>query len=111
MPHLTPATRDGSTLYLSGQLAFDNTGRISGNITEQTHMTLKNLETVLLRYGVDRTSILRACVYLKDARNFEAFDTAYAEFFGDHVPARSAIICDLVFKPALIEIDVIAKAK
>ncbi|MBO6892027.1 MAG: RidA family protein [Roseibium sp.] len=109
MPHLRPAWRDGSTLYLSGQLAFDDKGAICGDIAEQTERTLDNLESVLLTHGVNRTSIMRASVYLTDRSDFVAFDTAYAAFFGNHIPARSAIICDLVFDTALIEIDVIAK--
>ncbi|RPE62936.1 2-iminobutanoate/2-iminopropanoate deaminase [Pacificibacter maritimus] len=109
MPHLTPAYRDGETLYLSGALGFGSDGQISGDITEQTQKTLENLEAVLKDNGVDRNSVMRCGVYLTDTANFAAFDAAYAAFFGDHLPARSTIICGLALDTALIEIDVIAK--
>lgn len=111
MPHLTPAFLDGSTLYLSGQLAFDAKGEISGDIAAQTQQTLENLEAVLMANGVDRAAVVRAGVYLTDKSDFVEFDKAYAAFFGDHVPARSTIMCGLALDGALIEIDIVANVQ
>ena len=57
-------------------------------------------------YAGELIFILIAIVFTAGAGLFGA---GLSSLFGDHIPARSAIICDLVFDTALIEIDVIAK--
>lgn len=109
LPHLSPWTRSGSVIYLSGQLAFDQAGRIQGNdVVEQTVRTLQNVTAVLETIGLTATDIVKATVWLRDKLDFVAFNEAYAAFFGEHRPARSTLVSDLVLSEARIEIEVIA---
>ena len=46
----------------------------------------------------------------KDLSEFSKMNTIYAEFFGDHKPARAAVEVRRLPKDVLIEIDAIAVA-
>lgn len=108
-PHLSPWTKSGSTIYLSGQLAFDQAGQIeSDDIAKQTVRTLQNITAVLETVGLLATDIVKATVWLRDSADFPAFNEAYAIFFGEHRPARSTLVSDLVLREARIEIEVVA---
>ena len=108
MAHLVSAVKNDSLVYLSGQLAFDENGEICGDIEEQTKKVLNNLAKVLGSHDAGLENIIRTNVYLTSKSNFQQFDETYAAMFGHHIPARSLIICDLVFDTALVEIDAIA---
>ena len=111
-PHLTAWTRIGSTLYLSGQLAFDAEGRIQDrDAGAQTTQTLQNIQATLETLGLSPSDIVKATVWLRDTADFPAFNDAYAAFFAEHRPARSTIISDLVLPQARVEIEVIAHDK
>lgn len=107
--HLAPARTAAGLLMLSGQLAFDGSGGIDGDISLQTTRCLERLEAVLKEYGLDRNALIKTTVWLTSADSFSAFDAAYAGFFGDHRPARSTTVAALVVPSALVEIEGIAK--
>ena len=109
---LSPAYRVGTTLLLSGQLAFGSEGHlIEGDITAQTQQCLENIETLLVGQGVDRNAIVKTTIWLVDPTDFAAFNTVYSTFFGSHRPARSTVRSDLLLPGALIEIEAIAHIK
>jgi 2-iminobutanoate/2-iminopropanoate deaminase len=108
-PHLAPWTRAGSTIYLSGQLAFGQAGRLQGDgVAEQTTQTLQNIRTILDTLGLAAVDIVKTTVWLRDRADFPAFNEAYAAFFGEHRPARSTVVSDLVLPEARVEIEVVA---
>jgi len=109
---LSPAFRVQSVLYLSGQLAFDASGKlVESDIVAQTRQCLENIEALLRVEGVDRSSIIKTTVWLVDAQDFQAFNNEYSAFFGDHRPARSTVRSDLLLPGALVEIEAIAYLK
>lgn len=108
MPHLSPSKVAGNLIFLSGQLAFDNNGAIAGDITQQTHRVWSRLDAVLRRHGLSLADVVKCNVWLADAKDFSAFDAAYAAYLGDVKPARSTVISQLALPGALIEIDAIA---
>ncbi|MDR3509348.1 MAG: RidA family protein [Caulobacteraceae bacterium] len=107
-PHLSPIVRGAELLFASGQMAFDETGRITGDVSAQTTRCLENLERALQTAGRDRRDILKTTIWLTDPADFAAFNEAYAAFFGDHRPARSTVVAQLVIPGARIEIEAIA---
>lgn len=111
MPHLSPAIRAGSLLFLSGQLAFDDKGQISGDIEAQTALTLEKQFSVLAQHGLRPENIVKANVWLTERANFQGFDQAFARAFGAHRPTRSTVISQLAIEGALIEIDLIASVE
>lgn len=48
-------------------------------------------------------------VFLKSMNDFVAVNTIYAEFFGNHKPARSAVEVARLPKDVLIEVECIAR--
>lgn len=106
--HLSPVVRNGDTVYTSGQLAFDESGVISGDIAEQTTRVLRRIEALLTENGLTLSDVGKTSVWLVRAEDFQAFNTAYAAAFGDHKPARSTVVSALTAPGALIEIEAIA---
>ncbi|MEI8593089.1 RidA family protein [Photobacterium sp. Hal280] len=108
MPHLSSAIRTGSLLFLSGQLAFDDKGQIHGDIEEQTALILKHQFAVLAQYNLRPENVVKAGVWITERSNFQKFDLAYANAFGEHLPCRSTVISQLAIEDALVEIDLVA---
>ncbi|MGP5791508.1 RidA family protein [Psychrobacter celer] len=108
MPHLSPAIKTGSLLFLSGQLAFDENGEIHGDIEAQTALILAHQFKVLAEYGLGPENVVKAGVWITERNNFQKFDGAFARAFGDHLPTRSTVVSELALKEALVEIDLVA---
>jgi len=51
---------------------------------------------------------VKATVYLSDVANFQTLNSIYAEYFGDHKPARSTVGVAQLPRGAAVEIDLIA---
>ncbi|MGP1665747.1 MAG: RidA family protein [Rhodanobacter sp.] len=107
-PHLVPLVDCGALVFLSGQLAFDTNGDVTGDITTQTHRCLERLESVLRDAELSLTQIVKCTIWLRHQHDFAAFNEAYANYFGTHKPARSTVVSALAIPAALIEIEAIA---
>ena len=103
------AVKIGNMVYLSGQIGLDpKTGNLVEGFDAQVRRALTNLQAVLRAAGTDFNGVLRSGVYLIDLANFQKLNEIYAEFFGDHKPARSTIGVAQLPKGASVEIDLIA---
>lgn len=104
------AVRSGNTLYLSGQIALDpaSGNLIEGDFATQARRVLDNLRAVLRASGADFKNVARATVYLTDLGNFQALNSIYGQYFGDHKPARSTVGVAQLPRGAAVEIDLIA---
>lgn len=108
-PHLSPFTEAGALVFLSGQLAMGGDGKlVEGGLIAQTSQVLANIEAVLAPLGLTRADIVKTTVWLKPGVQFAAFNDVYAEFFGEHRPARSTVYGDLMLPTADVEIEAIA---
>ncbi len=104
------AIRIGDFLYTSGQIALDpKSGNfISGEIEEETNLTLKNIEAILKADGLSFNNVIKATVYLSDMDHFKRMNSVYERFFGEGKPARACVQVAALPKGAKIEIDVVA---
>lgn len=100
----------GEIIFVSGQLPIDpSNGELStGNIEKETGLCLKNIQAVLAAGGATKEDIVKVNLYVKDMEDFSAINTAYAEFFGDHKPARALVEVARLPKDANIEIEAVA---
>jgi 2-iminobutanoate/2-iminopropanoate deaminase len=100
------------TLYVSGQIPFvpETMQLVSEDIAEQTMQSLKNILAIVEEAGLKKENIVRCGVFMTDLSEFSKMNTIYAEFFGDHKPARAAVEVRRLPKDVLIEIDAIAVA-
>ncbi|NEP82149.1 MAG: hypothetical protein F6K39_30800 [Okeania sp. SIO3B3] len=102
------AIRYGDLLFVSGQVAVDEEGNVTGDVAEQTRRILSNLGNILAEAGTDWSMVLKANVYLVDMNDFEVMNAVYAEFVGQVPPARTTVQVAGLPKGALVEIEAIA---
>ena len=104
----SPAVKAGPFVFVSGQVAMGEDGEIvPGGIEAQTRQTLKNVERALSLAGYSLADVVKATVWLDDARDFWTFNRVYAEHFPGNKPARSTTQAKLMVDTR-IEIEVIA---
>ena len=100
--------RAGDFVFTAGQIAADDRGIIvEGGIEVQTRVVMRRLEAILQQAGSTLADVIKATVWLQDARDFRRFDAAYAEFFAGPPPARSIVRADLVID-CKVEIEMVA---
>lgn len=106
------AIRHGDTIYVSGQGPLDrDTGEVVGDdVRTQTRLMLANIGAILEAGGSSLDRIVKATVYLRDMRHYEAVNEAYAEVLSAPYPARTAVEVDDLPVDIMVEIDVIAAA-
>ena len=106
------AVKANGFVFTSGQIALDPaTGNlVDGSFEEQVHRVFKNLDAVLKEAGSSFDRVLKATVYVTDLGNFQTLNTIYAEYFGDHKPARTTIQASGLPKGGAVEIDLVALA-
>ena len=97
-------------LFTAGQVGFDpESGElVDGGIAEQTHRVLQNLRAILRAGGTDIPNVVKTTVFLVDMADFALMNEVYAEFFGEHRPARSTVAVASLPRGARVEIEVVA---
>ena len=97
-------------IYTSGQLPIDpETGELSkGDIQKETRLCLDNVKAVLEAAHATIEDLVKVTVFVTDINDFSKINEVYAEFFGDHKPARSLVQVAALPKGADIEIEGIA---
>ena len=97
----------GSLVFLSGQLAIDpETGKIvQGNIEDRVHRIFKNIRALARAAGADLDRVVKTTVFLTDMNGFAAVNKAYATYFENNPPARSAVQVAALPLDADIEIE------
>lgn len=109
--HYVPGMISKGVLYVSGQLPMNHdTGVMeSGNIEAQTRQALENVDRVLKAAGTSRDLVSMCRVYVPDVELWDDVNRVYAEFFGDHKPARVVVPTRELHHGALIEIEATAE--
>lgn len=104
------ATTDGDLLFTAGQIPLTPDGELLDDapIGVQTEQALDNLVAILDAEGLGTEDVLKVTVYLDDIGDFEAMNDAYASYFDDEPPARSAVGVDELPKGVGVEIEAIA---
>src|SRR3954471_25050189 len=104
------AVRAGKFVFCSGQIPIDPRTRelVSGGIEEQTRRVLDNLGAVLAEGKLGYGDVVKCTVFLVDLKDFPAFDTTYAHYFGARPPARSTVQVAALPRGARIELEAIA---
>ena len=98
-----------NTLYVSGQIPYvPETMKPAGDdIKSQTLQSLKNILAIVEEAGMKKENIIKCGVFLQDMNMFKDMNGVYAEFFGDHKPARFAVEVRRLPLDVLVEIDAI----
>lgn len=103
-----PGVRAGDFIFVSGQVAKDADGNMcAGTIEAQTRLTLESVRRVLKEAGADLEDVVKATVFLEDARDFGRYNGVFKEYFPHACLARTTVEARAVIDTK-IEIDVIA---
>ena len=100
--------RTGNFIYVSGMVAFDDTGEIvQGGVGAETRKILQDLQKLLTLADCDLTNVVKVNICLPHLDDFDEFNEVYAEFFPIEPPARATICAPLTIN-ARVEIESIA---
>lgn len=100
-----------NTLYISGQIPLvpKTMELVSGNIEEETHQVMKNLESIIKKAKMSFKNVVKSTIYLDNMKNFSKVNNVYGSYFekGDE-PARETVAVRSLPKGVRIEISMIA---
>ncbi len=101
------AVKAGDWMILAGQLGLDpTTGVLADGVDAQARQALTNIRGILSDHGCTLNDVAKALVFVADLADFPVINAAYAEFFGDHKPARSTVQVAALPAGGAVEIEV-----
>lgn len=101
------AVQVGQLLFVSGQLPLKD-GTLIDDAAEATTAALTNLLSIVQAAGGGKESFAKVNIFVRNMDDFDTINGAYADFFGDHKPARACVQVARLPKDAVLEIEVIA---
>ncbi len=108
--HYSHCVTANGLFFISGQLPVDKLGNavIDVSFQEQALLVLDNLQACLDAVNCSKAQLVQIRVYIADMENWPLFNQVYANWIGDHRPARAvAGVAELHFGAAL-EIEAVA---
>ncbi len=103
------AIKTNGMIYTSGQIPLTPSGElVDRDIKRQTRQVLTNLKNLLEDSDSGLEYVVKTTIYLENIEDFGIVNVLYAEYFGDHKPARSTVAVKTLPKNVLVEIDAIA---
>ena len=108
---LAQARQIGNTIYVSGQVAYNNAGQLvgEGDMKAQTRQVFDNIKAVLTAAGTRLEDIIKINTYITDQSKFIDMLEVRKEIFGATPPASTAVVvAGLAFPGLLIEVEAIA---
>jgi len=106
----TPGFRAGDWVIVSGQTGRVGEKLVSEDFAGQFAQCLANVEAILTAQGLPRTSVAKVNIYLLRMGDREQMNGLYANFFGDHLPARTTVGVAELSRGALVEVEAWAYA-
>ncbi|MFD2523225.1 RidA family protein [Emticicia soli] len=82
---------------------------IESSMEEQMAVVFDNLKQVLAEAGSSIDKVVKATVYIADGDNWGIVNQLYADFFGNHRPARSIIPVKELHFGYKIELEAVAE--
>ncbi len=106
------AVASGGVLYASGQIGLlPGEGRLAGDdVASQARQVTANLSAVLAEAGVATGDILKVNIFLTDMADFPLVNDIYADWLGEHRPARATVAVAALPLGAKVEMDLIARS-
>ena len=105
------AIKANGVIYTSGQIGLNPQGILVEGIEAQTRQVLNNLSEILKAGGSSLQQVFKTTIFLSNMEDFALVNAIYAEFFGEHKPARSTVAVKTLPKNALVEIECMALAE
>jgi 2-iminobutanoate/2-iminopropanoate deaminase len=108
-PNLSPATRFGNLVFVSGQTGrHPTTGQVGKDVREQTRNALDRIKRILEAAGTSLDNVLTVTTHLTTRDDLAAYNQEYAKYFPTSKPARTTVEVTLNRPELLVEITVTA---
>lgn len=100
----------GPMVFCSGQIPLNpETGKlVEGDISEQTHRVMKNLQAVLNASGSSLNQVVKTTILLKNLEDFKAVNEVYGSYFEEPFPARATFEVSRLPMDVDVEIEAVA---
>ncbi|HLH61767.1 MAG TPA: RidA family protein [Ktedonobacteraceae bacterium] len=102
----------GRTIYLSGQVAVDQSFQIvgKGDFRAQAEQVFENLKAALAAVGADFTNVIKLNIYVVDMTNLPVLREVRDRYVNTHYPPASTAVevSKLAFDDLLLEIEAVA---
>jgi len=105
----TPVVRAGEWLICSGQLGLRDGVLVDGGVQAQARQAVANIAALLEGEGASLADVVKTTVFLAHISDFGLVNDVYADAFGGHRPARSAIAVAALPMGGLVEIEAWAR--
>lgn len=97
-------------VFVSGTTGYNyETGKISGDIVEQTEQTMINIDKALREAGSSMCEVVRVKYILPDRNSFRCVWPVLRKWLGNVRPAATMVQAALMLDEMKIEIEVTAK--
>lgn len=97
----------GGLVFVSGVLPARDLA--DSSLEAQCASVFDQCETILRAAGCGLSDVVQCTAYLAGVEHWPAFNTAYAEFFGDHRPARAVVPVPALHYGFLVEVQLVAE--
>jgi 2-iminobutanoate/2-iminopropanoate deaminase len=109
-PNLSPATRFGNLVFVSGQTGrHPETGEVGKDVREQTRFVLERIKAILAAAGTSLENVLTVTTYVTNPMLVPAYNEEYAKYFPTAKPARTTVTVAALNQPDLL-IEITATA-
>lgn len=104
------AVQIGSMVFCSGQIPLDPKSNqiLTGDISAQTELVMKNIEAVLKEAGCEFKNVVKTTIFLTSMKDFPLVNEVYGRYFKELPPARSTVEVSGLPKGVNVEIEVLA---
>ena len=112
-PGYSHVVKDGTTVYVAGQLPRDSDGKTVGedDFAAQAEQAFKNVQAALESAGTDMHHILKMNVFMTHREDIPEYRVIKSRFVPENdLPVSTLILCSGLADPVFrIEVEVIAR--
>ena len=112
-PGYSHVVKDGTTIYVAGQLARNSDGETvgAGDFSAQAEQVFKNIRAALESVGSNMNSIMKMNTFMTHREDIPAYRVVRNKYVPDDaLPVSTLILCSGLADPVFrIEVEVIAK--
>ena len=105
------AAPSGQTLYISGQVALDESGKVigAGDMQAQAKQVFENLRIALNAAGADFSNVVKLNYYITDVSQVQKVRDVRNQFIRSDFPASTLVEVKALVRPEfMIEVEAIA---
>ena len=111
-PGYSHVVKDGTTIYVAGQLAWNSQGETigEGDFSAQAEQVFKNIQAALESMGSNMNSIMKMNTFMTHREDIPAYRVVRNKYVPDDaLPVSTLILCSGLADPVFrIEVEVIA---